>query len=112
MKTLKQIERLRKAHELIKQEKTGVPKDFAKKLHVSEREVYRVLEYLKEIDAEISFSNNLQSYYYSNEFDLLVHVSVKVIKNESTKTIYGGCMLLNDNFQNKKLAYYTDWLCQ
>ncbi len=85
MKTLKQLERLHKTHKLIKSEKTGSPFELSRKLHVSEREVYRIIEYLKDIDAEVSFSRNSNTYYYKNDFELYVDVSVKtIVNNQST----------------------------
>ncbi len=85
MKTLKQLERLNKVHKLIKLENTGSPFELSKKLHISEREVYRVIEYLRDIDAEVSFSRNSNTYYYTNDFELYVDVSVKtIVNNQST----------------------------
>ncbi len=103
MKTLKQLERLRKAHKLIQQENTGTPAEFAKKLHVSERELYRILEYLKGVDALISFSRTSNSYYYTGDFDLLVNVSVQVLVKDELVTIYAGSTLLKENFENLEL---------
>lgn len=94
MKTLKQLERLRKAHRLIKQGNTGSPSEFSKRLHISERELYRILEYLREIDAQISFSRTSCSYYYSDDFDLLVNISVQALVNEELITIYAGSRIL------------------
>ncbi len=108
MKTLKQLERLRKAHKLIQHQNTGAPKEFASKLHISERELYRILEYLKEVDAMVSFSRNANSYYYSDDFDLLVNISVKVLVNQEVKTIYAGSTILNKNFENSLLISSTD----
>lgn len=105
MKTFKQLERLRKAHELIKQEKTGSPKEFANKLNVSERETYRIIEYLKELDAKIDFSRTINSYFYEDSFDLLVNVSVQVLVNKELKTIYAGSTFLQENFQNLQLNW-------
>lgn len=105
MKTFKQLERLRKAHELIKQEKTGSPKEFANKLNVSERETYRIIEYLKELDAKIDFSRTINSYFYEDSFDLLVNVSVQVLVNKELKTIYAGSIVLQENFQNLQLNW-------
>ena len=98
MKTLKQLERLRKAHILIKQSNTGPPAKFSKRLNISERELYRILEYLKEMDAKISFSRNTNSYHYINDFDLLVSISVKALVNEQMITIYGGNSFVKENF--------------
>lgn len=105
MKTFKQLERLRKAHELIKQEKTGSPKEFANKLNVSERETYRIIEYLKELDAKIDFSRTINSYFYEDSFDLLVNVSVQVLVNKELKTMYAGSIVLQENFQNLQLNW-------
>ena len=88
MKTIKQIERLRKAHKLIKLGATGTPSEFARKLHISEREIYRVLEYLKELDAAISFSRNSGTYYYLEDFDLFINISIQEKVKEELRTIY------------------------
>lgn len=103
MKTLKQLERLRKAHKLIKQGNTGSPSEFSKRLHISERELYRILEYLREMEAQISFSRYSNSYFYSDDFELLVNVSVQALVNKELVTIYAGCTLLKENFQNISL---------
>jgi predicted DNA-binding transcriptional regulator YafY len=112
MKTLKQLERLRKAHKLIQQQHTGTPNEFADKLHISERELYRILEYLKELGAIISFQSSIFSYRYKENFDLLVNVSVQVIVNEELKTIYAGSTLLKENFENIALIDVTDGFWQ
>ena len=112
MKTLKQLERLRKAHKLIRYENTGTPKEFALKLHISEREIYRILEYLREVDAIICFSRTANSYYYIDEFDLLVNVSVKVLIKEEIRTIYAGTTILDKKFESSLLINTTDRLWQ
>lgn len=112
MKTLKQLERLRKAHKFIQFGNTGTPKEFALKLHISEREVYRIVEYLKEVDAAICFSRTANSYYYTDDFDLFVNVSVKVLVKEEVRTIYAGSTALLENFENTLLICTTDRLWQ
>ena len=105
MKTFKQLERLRRVHELIQQENTGNPKEFALKLHISEREVYRIVEYLKELDAEIFFSRSSNSYYYEEDFELIVNISVQILVKHELKTIYGGSIILQKGFENLQLNY-------
>ena len=112
MKTLKQLERLRKAHKLIQSENTGTPREFANKLYISEREIYRILEYLKEVDAIICFSRNANSYYYTSDFDLMVHVSVKVLVKEEIRTIYAGSTVLEKYFKSSILINTTDGFWQ
>tara|TARA_R110002073_G_scaffold220418_1_gene380527 strand:+ start:8807 stop:9124 length:318 start_codon:yes stop_codon:yes gene_type:complete len=103
MKTLKQLERLRKMHKLIKRNSTGSPTEFSSRLHISERELYRMLEYLKELEAKISFSRNSNTYYYTDDFDLLINVSVQALVNEELKTIYAGYTLFEGDFKNRLL---------
>ncbi len=94
MKTLKQLERLGKAHILIKRGNTGAPAEFSKRLHISERELYRMLEYLKELDAQILFSRTSNTYYYTDDFDLFVNVSVKALVNKKLVIIYASNEIL------------------
>ena len=90
MKTLKQIEHLQKAHNLIYHSNTGSPSEFANKLHISQRGLYRILEYLKEMDAAISFSRSSNSYYYTESFNLLVNISVQTMINQELTTLYNN----------------------
>jgi len=104
MKTLKQLERLRKAHKLIRQENTGTPKEFAIKLHISERQIYNILEQLKDMDAPLLFNRKANTYYYSYDFDLLVNISVQVLIHNELKTIYAGYTFLNKNFSTARIV--------
>ena len=90
---------------LIKQEKTGSPNQLANRLNISEIETCRIVEYLKECDATIGFSWSLNSYFYKESVDLLINVSVQVLVNEELKTVYGGSILLQENFQDLKLNW-------
>ena len=53
MNFIKQIERIKKMHELIRSEKTGTPEDFAQMLHLSRRQLYNELEHIKNLNATI-----------------------------------------------------------
>lgn len=90
MKNLKQIQQLRKLHLMIKQEATGNPKMVAKKMHVSERQVYNLIDQLRTMDAPVCFNRRANTYYYANDFELLVNISVKVIHGEEVLQIYAG----------------------
>ncbi len=95
MKTIKQLERLKKAHKLIQQNKTGTPNEFANKLHISERELFRTINTLKEMDAEVFFNRKSNTYYYTNIFELSVHISIQVLVDNELTTIYGGRTIFN-----------------
>jgi ACT domain-containing protein len=58
-------------HQLIKQEKTGSPIEFAKKLHISRSQFYNIKEELEDYGAVAKYSRKLQTFYYENKFELL-----------------------------------------
>jgi len=90
MKTLRQIQQLRKLHGMIKLESTGSPKEIARHMNVSERHIYHLLEQLREMEAPICYNRRTNTYFYSGSFDLLVNVSVQVIQGERVLSIYAG----------------------
>jgi len=103
MKTLKQLERLRKVHQLIQQENTGTPTELASRLGISRRQLYNLIEYLKELGAPLLYNRKTNTFYYGNDFDLLVNVSVQVLIKNELITIYAGNTFLKENFSNQIL---------
>lgn len=57
-------ERLRKAHQLIKNETTGTRSQFAKKLGISETALWRTLREFRSRDIPIKFHRRGETYYY------------------------------------------------
>lgn len=98
MNTLKQIERLRKVHELIKTQNTGTPESLAQKLQISERQVFNCIEYLKELDAPVLYDRKAHTYFYETPFELLVHVSVQVMVQNELRNIFAGFVYLQSGF--------------
>ena len=99
MNFIKQMERIKKMHLLIRSEKTGSPDAFAKKLQLSRRQLYNELEIIKNLGASIKYCKKRESFYYSEPFDLELKYSLKTIVNDETKEIYGGfnfCPILLD----------------
>ena len=50
--------------QLIKAEKTGTPDQLAEKIEVSVRQVYRIIDLMKNLGAEIEFCRYKQTYRY------------------------------------------------
>ena len=90
MNFIKQMERIKKIHLLIRIEKTGSPDVFAKKLQLSRSQLYNILELMKSFDASIKYCRKKESYYYSKPFDLELKYSLKIIIDDETKEIFGG----------------------
>jgi len=97
MNTLKQLERLKKIHQLIKINNTGTPKEFAFKLQISESQLYNILDDLKIKGFPISYSRSLKSYAYNDYCELEVQYSVKLLTQHDKINIAGGTI---SNFFN------------
>ena len=90
MKSIKNLERLQRLHQLIEQEVTGAPKELAGRLHVSERLVYNLIDQLKDYKADICYCRSRRTYYYCDDFQFKVNISVLVGKLNETIELFGG----------------------
>ena len=90
MKTIKILERLQQLHRLIEKERTGSPKELARKMNISERLVYLLIEYLRDYNADIRYDRGRKTYYYYEEFQLDIKISIAVINNNERTEIFGG----------------------
>jgi len=90
MNFIKQIERIKRMHILISSEKTGTPFVFAKKLSLSRSQLYNELEMIKELDAPVKYCKKRESFYYESSFELILNFSLKTIKDDESKEIFGG----------------------
>ncbi|MFN8844567.1 MAG: DNA-binding protein [Chryseotalea sp.] len=89
MSLLKSINRLKQIHKLIKIERTGNPDEFAKKLGISRAMLMINLQEIKELGAEINFCRYKNSYYYINDFLIIIQ------NKKDQKKIRGGrCSLM------------------
>lgn len=64
MPTKRFIERMQRIDYLIRTKSTGTPKQFAKKLCISERQLYKYMKNLKELGAPIKYCKNRNTYHY------------------------------------------------
>jgi len=87
---IKNLERLQQIHRLIDTEKTGSPSELARKLNVSERLIYNLIEQLKDYEAAICYDRRRKTYYYREEFQLKIKISVKVISGNVVTKILGN----------------------
>ncbi|MCL7752470.1 DNA-binding protein [Polaribacter sp. Z022] len=94
MKNLKTLERLQQIHNLIAIENTGSPRELSNLLQISERSVHLLLEQLKDYNANICYSRSRKTYYYCEDFDLQVSISVNVLTNNEVTQIFGGSYFL------------------
>jgi len=79
-----QIERIERIHYLIKKKGTGTPEELCKKLGISRRQLFRVLDFLKnDIHAPIEYSKSRRTYFYfdSGNMSFMKWIPDKPIEN-------------------------------
>lgn len=63
---------VRRLHDLIRTKATGTPESLARKLDISRATVFRRIDDLRALDAEIDYDRDRMTYYYTEPFDLLL----------------------------------------
>ena len=77
-------------HKLIKNDATGTPKELAVKLGVCESQLYNILEDLKIKGFPIEYSKNLKRYVYTDDCELEIKYSIKLLTKDEEFDIEGG----------------------
>ena len=88
MNSIKNLKRLERLHGLILSECTGSPYELSRRLGISERLVYHLVEQLKDFDAKIGYDSSRRTYFYDDRFDLEFDVSVRVFGNNQCVDVF------------------------
>lgn len=72
MEFLQKIQVIERVDKLIKLKATGTADDLSKRLCVSRRSVYNILELMRRMDAPIEYCQTSRTYYYSYQCDLVI----------------------------------------
>lgn len=83
MKLTGQIERINMLHRLIELENTGTPQELAKKLNISLRQLYRIVEWLRTVGAPVCYNRKSKTYYYSTHTILKCELTLIVASEEN-----------------------------
>jgi transcriptional antiterminator len=90
MKAIEQLERLQRINELIKAEKTGTPDEFANRLHISRRQLYEYISFIKDLGVDINYSKERKTFYLCNGHELNITCNIKVVSKNEAININGG----------------------
>ena len=90
MNSIKNLERLQQLHSLIEDECTGSPGELARRLHISERLVYHLIEQLKDFKALIRYDRSRKTYFYQEYFRFQVNISVQIMNEDEMTELFGG----------------------
>ncbi|OFX28510.1 MAG: hypothetical protein A2X08_05610 [Bacteroidetes bacterium GWA2_32_17] len=69
------LDKLKLINSEIKNEQTGTPDDFAKKLNISRSMFYNYIGEMKTLGAKIKYSRRCMTFYYENDFELTIEVN-------------------------------------
>lgn len=70
MSFLNQLRTIKRLHHLIARKGTGCPKNLASRLQISRATLFRYIEVLNSLGADIQYCNYRKSYYYQERFEL------------------------------------------
>lgn len=91
MQLFETIDRLKRIHFLIQRESTGSPEEFAERLQLKKRQLYNILEEFRDYGANIRYSRLRKTFYYGNDFEIFIRVSVTPLTGGEKMTIIAGC---------------------
>lgn len=98
MNFIKKIERYHKIDQLIQQECTGTPKEFAEKLGINRSHLYRLLNIMKDYGAYIEYSRKYQTFYYSKTFKIKNILPNKTLSTHQMEKLNGGKIDCGEGF--------------
>ncbi|MFY0599697.1 MAG: helix-turn-helix domain-containing protein [Cyclobacteriaceae bacterium] len=90
MNFIRQVERFQLLNKLISEENTGTPKELAKRLGVSERQLYNLIDILRGEGVKITYSKKIKSYSYSEISSVQISFLFKPIGYDDERGISGG----------------------
>ena len=98
MQLFETIDRAHRIHKMIQQEATGSAEDFARRFRLKRRQLYNILEEFKDYGAEIKYSRVKSTFYYTNDFEVLVKIDVNPLSRKEQKNIFAGS-IENNSFR-------------
>lgn len=90
MPLIKYLDRYRRIDNLIRQQKTGSPIEFAKKLKLSESHLYFYIRELKDLGLPIAYSRTRKTYFYKENIKLDIAIAIKNLSSNELVNVFGG----------------------
>ncbi|MDR1542800.1 MAG: DNA-binding protein [Prevotellaceae bacterium] len=87
MSVIETLERLNRLHLLIRQEATGTPAELAQRFGLSERQMYYLMDELRDCGADIKYSRKKLTFYYDGDFDFLENLDLNFHAAKSQKAL-------------------------
>jgi DNA-binding Lrp family transcriptional regulator len=106
MKLFEEVNLLQRLDQFFRLKATGTPCELAQKLGLSERQVRRIIEELKDLGMPIEYCKKRQTYLYKE--NVFMKFEISVIKGDERRKIVGGEKTNYDFFKD---YFQTDKKC-
>ena len=90
----KHSNRMKHADRLIRLKATGSPKEFAKRLNISESHLYNVLDELRLLGTPLSYDKIRLSYFYTRPVQLRIEIAIIPLSEDEQQAIEGGIKIM------------------
>jgi predicted DNA-binding transcriptional regulator YafY len=90
MCTIKYIERLERIDQFIRQQRTGTAYEFAEKMGISRRQLYNLLDELKDLGLPVMYSRSTRTFMYEYNCRLKINIEVLELENAELSYYEGG----------------------
>lgn len=90
------LEKLKAIDQRIRLKCTGNPEQFSFELGISKRTLYRYLDYMKDLGADIAYDIYQQSFYYTKAVRLDTDIRVIPLDKEALAEANGGGMIVTE----------------
>lgn len=97
MSILKYIDRLKRMDDLIRRKATGNAQEFAKKLEISQSQLFEELKEMKTLGAPIQYCHTRRSYFYEQDGKLVIDFTAE------GRIVKGGLNIF-DNFTYSRIT--------
>jgi hypothetical protein len=84
------MDRILVLHGLIEKEATGTPDEFAERLHLKRRQLQNILDEIRDHGAEIKYDRIKNTYYYANNFEVVIKMQVNPMSEQEENETFGG----------------------
>ena len=98
MTFIEKLQQIKRLDSLIRRRATGSPSELAERLELSERQLYNIMNMLKDMDAPVAYSTGEQTYYYER--------NVKLILGFENENVVKGGVLKNSWLNIDLLKFY------
>ncbi len=99
-----EINRLQQIDKLIRLNCTGNAQEFAKKLNLSRRQVYNIIESLKDMGLAIEYNRHIGSFVYTKPYKINITFEITELPEHEAMRVKAGFIVKNNFFANNNNA--------